>query len=307
MKRFLTIGQAAKHLGLAVDTVRRLEAKGELRALRTPGGHRRFSIEAVEAFRTKDDASPAAASRAAPGTYRPVAPSRRVPATIPPRSAAFGSTDLAEWGDVEDGEADDWDERSPLTPAIRHPLPPEPQARQVSDMDIMKRSAQDRQRLDGIKAHGALWIPYDVPTRWRTKVIEDLDQYVTTERFPDWVSDVEAQRLVFGRVEDVLKPHRWEVTEDAARAKRAQEEKHHVASLLQHGLSFVHQETLSGWDYAPAQEARRQVEEELRARVTSEWTERRVEKLVNKILEDWDDDEDEGDWDDEDADEDADD
>lgn len=307
MKRFLTIGQAAKHLGLAVDTVRRLEAKGELRALRTPGGHRRFSLEAVEAFRAKDDASPAAASRAAPRTYRPMAPSRRVPATIPPRSAAFPGADLVEWDDVEDGEADDWDERASLIPAIRHPPPPEPQAPQVSNMDSVKQSEQDWQRLDQIKAHGALWIPYDVPTRWHTKVIEDLDQYVTTERFPDWVSDPEAQRLVRGRVEDVLKPHRQELTEDAARAQLAQEEKRHVASLLQHGLSYLRQETLSGWDYAPAQEARRQVGEELRARVTPEWTERRVEKLVDKILEDWDDDEDEGDWDDEDADEDADD
>ncbi len=149
---YLTIGLAAKRLGLAVDTVRRLEAKGELRARRTPGGHRRFSVEAVEAFRAKDDASPTVASRVAPRTSKSVAPSRRAPTTVAPRSAAF--TDLVEWNDVEDGEADDWDEWSPPTPAIRHPLPPEPQTRQVSNMDSAKTSAQDRQRLDQIKAHG---------------------------------------------------------------------------------------------------------------------------------------------------------
>lgn len=50
----LTIGEAAKELGFAVDTVRRLANDGRLRATTTPGGHRRFSRRTLEAYRTRE-------------------------------------------------------------------------------------------------------------------------------------------------------------------------------------------------------------------------------------------------------------
>ena len=38
----LSIGKAAKHLGVSVDTLRRWERKGRLNSERSPGGHRYF-------------------------------------------------------------------------------------------------------------------------------------------------------------------------------------------------------------------------------------------------------------------------
>ena len=37
---YLSVGEAAKRLGVSVDVVRSLVERGELRAIRTGGGHR---------------------------------------------------------------------------------------------------------------------------------------------------------------------------------------------------------------------------------------------------------------------------
>jgi excisionase family DNA binding protein len=47
---WLTVGQAAKHLGVAERTLRRWTKDGRLPAYSTPGGHRRFRVADVEAF-----------------------------------------------------------------------------------------------------------------------------------------------------------------------------------------------------------------------------------------------------------------
>ena len=51
MREYLTIGQTAKRLGLEVDTVRKLERTGRIKAARTTGGHRRFTVEEVDRYR----------------------------------------------------------------------------------------------------------------------------------------------------------------------------------------------------------------------------------------------------------------
>ena len=46
--KYLTIGQAARRLGVSIDTLRRWEANGIITAVRTPGGWRRFPSDEVE-------------------------------------------------------------------------------------------------------------------------------------------------------------------------------------------------------------------------------------------------------------------
>lgn len=55
--KLLSLSQAAKHLGVSIDTVRRWDKKGKLQGIRTPGGHRRFAIE--ELNRIKSPTTPA--------------------------------------------------------------------------------------------------------------------------------------------------------------------------------------------------------------------------------------------------------
>jgi len=47
---WLTVRQAAKRLGVHPATLRRWANQGMLRAMRTPGGHRRFAAEDIERF-----------------------------------------------------------------------------------------------------------------------------------------------------------------------------------------------------------------------------------------------------------------
>ena len=46
----LSIGEAARLLGVSVDTLRRWDREGKLASIRTLGGQRRFSRAAVEAL-----------------------------------------------------------------------------------------------------------------------------------------------------------------------------------------------------------------------------------------------------------------
>ncbi|HEX6977337.1 MAG TPA: MerR family DNA-binding transcriptional regulator [Patescibacteria group bacterium] len=48
MKKLFTIHEAARKLGVSVDTLRRWEKKGKITSERTEGGHRRYSLEEIE-------------------------------------------------------------------------------------------------------------------------------------------------------------------------------------------------------------------------------------------------------------------
>ena len=287
---YLTIGQAAERLGLAVDTLRRLENDGLIKAERTPGAHRRFSLEAIEDFR---------ATQQAPQKPPPVPPR---PKSRPRPPAPVRSEPDESWDDWEDD-------------FVYEPPPPRPRAREFSwspprvetpaapaetpAARVDEKPEDDSKRLNAIKQHAAAWIPYDIPDRWRAKVIEDLEAYVTAERFPAWTPDWEARAIAQGRIEEVLKPFRDELAAEAARREEARNAERRVAALIDHGTDDARRETSLGWDYTPAVEARRAVEEELKARVKPDWTQRRVEKLVDQVLADWEDDDDDEDWDEE--------
>jgi excisionase family DNA binding protein len=47
---WLTLGQAARYLGVAQSTIRKWSDRGRLSAFYTPGGHRRYRLRDLEAF-----------------------------------------------------------------------------------------------------------------------------------------------------------------------------------------------------------------------------------------------------------------
>ena len=53
----VSTGEAAKELGVSVQTVRRWEQSGHLPAVRTPGNQRRFRRSDVEALLAPSEAS----------------------------------------------------------------------------------------------------------------------------------------------------------------------------------------------------------------------------------------------------------
>ena len=54
---YLAIGAAARRAGVAVETLRRWEGEGRITAERTPGGHRLFRVEDVDALRSPSPTS----------------------------------------------------------------------------------------------------------------------------------------------------------------------------------------------------------------------------------------------------------
>ncbi|WP_396659531.1 MerR family DNA-binding transcriptional regulator [Microbacterium sp.] len=54
MHTYLSIGEVAAKLGVAVSTVRNWDSDGKLRSVRTPGGHRRFLADQVDALLETD-------------------------------------------------------------------------------------------------------------------------------------------------------------------------------------------------------------------------------------------------------------
>ena len=47
----LWIGEAAKILGVSIETLRRWDRAGKLNSIRTPGGQRRFALSEIERVR----------------------------------------------------------------------------------------------------------------------------------------------------------------------------------------------------------------------------------------------------------------
>ncbi len=49
-ERLLRAKEAAEYLGVSLVTLRRMEKQGALSPYRTPGGHRRYSVEMLEEY-----------------------------------------------------------------------------------------------------------------------------------------------------------------------------------------------------------------------------------------------------------------
>lgn len=54
----LTAREAAAYLRVSLSTLRRMELQGRITALRTPGGHRRFSLEMLNTCLAQPPAPP---------------------------------------------------------------------------------------------------------------------------------------------------------------------------------------------------------------------------------------------------------
>jgi excisionase family DNA binding protein len=69
---WLTLGQAAKHLGVAQSTIRKWSDSGRVPAFYTPGGHRRYRRGDLDAFLASSGGAVNAAPRAGNGGPRTI-------------------------------------------------------------------------------------------------------------------------------------------------------------------------------------------------------------------------------------------
>ena len=158
MDRLLTIGQVAKRLRVSVDVVRSLTDNGQLKAERTGGRHRRYRSEEVERYRAKGRAA----------AHDP----RTEPATTRPRPV---ERDLVE-----------------SEPEEEHPTLAELEAEEARHA-ARQREQAEQERLEGWRKYGRDLARYtSLPAEWRVKIIENLEDFVTTKRIPPTLAKSEA-------------------------------------------------------------------------------------------------------------------
>lgn len=282
MKALLSIGEAARRLGLSVDTVRELERTGELKAVRTQGGHRRFKPDVLDAY---------LAQRSNPTRGRPQAPS------LAPQQPARRRQRAKARDEEPDRQPDEaWDPESFEPPPTR-PTAPAPKSAHEQLMEQLNQTLERRaeeNRLGSLKFHGRSLIPYSASAGARSAVIEALDGYVTASRFPASASAWEARQAIEAKVAAIMEPFNAAAAHVAAQkakaeAKRDEAERaeRRVGSLIEHGKSRASLRTL-GWGFEDEKEARAAVQEALDDEVEGDWSERDVDEVVDEVLDEWD-------------------
>lgn len=267
MSALLSIGSAARRLGISVDTVRALEQSGELEAMRTPGGHRRFVPAVLDSYLARSERHGARATDVCHESRRRAV--REAPQAIEPRAP---QARVAE-------------------PKPRRARSTEPTKRLV---DQIVESA----RLDALRAHGRSRLPFDATAGARSAVIETLKAYVNASRFPASTPSWVAHQAIEAKIDAVLEPFNAKAAraasikrqEDAENAERIREERQ-LDSLIQRGKSHAFTETVQ-WDRNDAEDARAAVLDALEEEVDADWTNQDVEDLVDEVLEEFDEDSD---------------
>ncbi len=157
-------------------------------------------------------------------------------------------------------------------------------------------------RLATLKQYGLGQVPYGTPDMWRAKIASVLEGFVTLKTFPDWINDVEAHRIIRGKVDEVLQPFQEEVArkkEDQARKEQEAQDERRVQQLIEYGKRHASSEIPFGWDSDDRDRAAREVERMLKESVEADWNEEDVKDAVNDELDEWEDENIEGEYDDE--------
>src|SRR3989442_5495630 len=292
-KRWFSSSQAARYLGVSVDTVRDVDEGGEWQAERTKGGQRRFSREKLDAYLGKKKKKRGRNVRPEVGARRP-----------PPRASCAQPIPEPPDDDHEDLEPMDAEVEAAVEVPPPVPVPqPSPLERLVRDMtEQLKRDRAEapRRRLVALKQYGLNQVPWGVPDRWRAKAATALEGYVTLENLPSWGSDQQAYAFVRGKGEEVLQPYRDEV----AREQQETQDQRRVQALIDYRKRYASDKAPFDWESDDRDRALRDVERMLKDSVEPDWTEQRVKDAVDDQLDEREEEPDDDDEDDEDEDED---
>ena len=276
MDRLLTIGQVAKRLRVSVDVVRSLDERDELKARRTPGGHRRYLPADVDRARALLQGR---RSRTQTSSSRTSTPRRRPPSAFARRLPA-PDEDFEDFDDFKaDGEVLSVDEfRAEVErEAAKERAAAEAKARAAA-------AEAEHQRLEGLKKYGRELAFYSLPAEWRARVVEALEEFVTPTRVPASLAPWQAQEIVKSRVDVFKKEH--DDAEDQRRKREDDERK--IEWLIAWGKSYAISATGGvDWSSSDQERARRDVESELKQKVKADMSYGNVKDLVDDVLRLW--------------------
>ena len=283
----LRIGEVADRLGLSVEHVRRLTNTGELSCTRTAGGHRRFPEDDVAAFETGEHRT----ARTHPGRAR-----NRVPIPIfddAPDEVEYLDEEVV--GPLPDEVPPPREPRRSPEPAAARPPPPE--ASSPAPTPAIPEPVEPPVDFAALKKVGLASIPFDVPPEWRARVTNELQRYVTAERFPSWILAYEHQQMVHAKVQEILQPlreeqdreHQRRQKEQQREQKRLQREREKQdaerdrQSLISYGKRYAHRGLM---EIHPRDrfKARRELEEILDGEIGADWEKDDVEELVDDVV-----------------------
>src|SRR2546428_390987 len=182
--RWFSSSQAARYLGVSVDTIRDLDESGELQAERTKGGHRRFSREKLDAYlgKTKRGRS-----------VRPEAGPRRPP----PRAARAQRIPAPPDAHPADLELMDEEVLQPYRDEVaRGQQETQDQRRVQALIDYGKRYASDK-------------APFDWESEDRDRALRDVERMLKDSVEPDWT-----EQRVKDAVDDQLDEREEEPDDD---------------------------------------------------------------------------------------------
>jgi excisionase family DNA binding protein len=276
MTQLLTIGQAAERLGVSVDVLRAAEDRNEIKSTRTPGGHRRFRLEDVDALKRKW-----APSQTAPKRNAWSESITRPPARVPVPQAR-----QSQYEPIEEFEAEPLAFGERVT--IREPERAVVAKRAEEEARTREAAAEaERKRLLGLKEYGQELMRWTLlPADVKAEVVADLEANVTAQRFPAWVPEYQAREFVKGRVDAIVKRHK---DEKDRQAKEEQEDRR-IDALISSAMSYARSETVK-WDTADQRAALRDIERVLDDEVEPDWLDADARRVVDEELADWEEDE----------------
>ncbi len=239
---WLSPAAAGALLGVGPDRVAQLARDGSLTTMRTPGGHLRVDRGDVERL-----AANAAAPPEQPADEEPADDAPPEPDAPAPHAAHRQSWEaMPPWrrrvreaqADVEVLGLDDKKDRLQEARAERQVA----RERAAADRQLQ---ASEEARLRQLKTQALAWyVTYDVPADVRAQVAHEIEQTITSARYPRSLSNANAYALLKAEVDRCLAPWR---ERQAAAARAAREPKLRELTILT-AVVYAMQQMPADWD-----------------------------------------------------------
>ncbi len=272
MSRLVTIGEAARALGVSPRTLRRYEEHGLLKPIRTMGGQRRYYLSALrELLRDAEEPTPNDIDVTSDSSE----PAARGPSAWDEVEREKASFEAVK---IRSQRADYLRDRSEAAAEAQKARATQAQAALRESNARALREQADLERERSVKAHesnlqyhltlGELSLRKE-PEEAQSAIRRALLALLTSQRIPVGTPSYRIMQLVSDEINAAAAPFR-----------RVRELRAKGSVCAQRQLAD------SDLDYATRTRLRDAVEAELMARVTAEWTPRKVERVVDATLDD---------------------
>jgi len=280
MSRLVTIGEAARALGVSEKTLRRYEQQGLVKPIRTLGGQRRYYLHVIR------DLLASAEDEGNPEPEQNLGPKAR----LTPSSPSKPEFEPSPWDEVEEEHASF--EAVKVRTARDQYLKTQRENAERAQRESLARLEADRRASE---ARAATERHERERATARSQHAEMLRQEVGRADYYIVFEPNEARPAIRKAVLAVLAPGRIPIGATASQVTQLIRDEiataaapfRRVKELTDNGAKYADRELDEcDIDYSTRCRIRRAIEAELSARVAADWTPRRVERAVDALLDD---------------------